>query len=160
MKIIDLKKNVKETSEEELFEWKAQERTPLGKNWQIGTLVFLILSLIFFLWHKNYFGSILILIIFLIFFLPKKEKETYFSILNGGVRRADELFPYKNLESFWIFDEANELYLKTKDSYLPYIVLPLNKESIEEIREVLSSFLPEKEAERNIFDVISRRIGI
>jgi len=176
MKAIDLRKNTtsspkssqqsselpaeEKLSKEVLLSWEGRETEEMSKKWQVGIIIFLVLSFSFFLWQKNYFGLILILVIaFLIFFLPKRKGKTYFAILQRGARIGKEVFSWGNLKSFWIFEEPTEIYLKSKKSYLPSIVLPLPKNYFDRAREVLLNYLPEKETERNLFDVIARKIG-
>lgn len=160
MKILDLKKSEKKL-EGIFLEWTAEGSGTGEKNWQIGIAIFFTLSFFFFLWQKNFFGIILILIIsFLIFFSPIKKGETHFSISKRGVRIEKEIFPWSNLKSFWIFEEPPEMYLESKKSYLPYIIVPLPEDFIEKAREILLKFLPEKETERSFFDILSKKLGI
>ncbi len=160
MNSIDLKKSFKE--EEEIFlQWKKPKNTNKDKNWQIGANIFLGLCFLFFFWQKNYWGSVLILMIFLLIFsLGKREEEILFAITNRGVRVGREIFPYKNLESFWIFEEPCEIYLKTKRAYLQYVPIPLPKEYLNPAKEILSKFLPEREAKRTLTETIARKIGL
>lgn len=154
--IIDLKR---EKAPEKIFlKWEVQKGKK-DKNWQIGAVIFILFSLFFFLRQKNYLGVILIfVIIFLIFFLPR-QRETYFAILERGVKIGNEIFPWQNLQGFWVFKEPSELYLKSKKSYLPYIILPLPQNHTERVKKILLNFLPEKEMERGIFDIIERKLG-
>ena len=162
MKTLDLKKNPeRETPQAVLLEWKSGKKEFLSRSWQIGIAIFLVLCFLFFLWQKNYFGIILILIIaFFVFFSPKQEKDNYYAITERGARIKDEVFPWKNLESFWIFKEPPELYLKSKKSYFPYIILSLEEQDFNTIKNILLNYLPEEEAEKNLFDVISRKMGL
>lgn len=143
-----------------LLEWNIKETKSINQSWKIGIMIFLILSFAFFLWQKNYFGAMLIfLIAYLIFYLPRKKEKNYFAITDKGALIEKEIFPWGNLESFWVFAEPAEIYFKSKKSYLSYIIFPLPKEHLNNAREILLSFLPEKEAERNFFDVMSKKIG-
>jgi len=162
-KIIDLKRRTLEESGEEkpLLNWEIEEKGGREKNWQIGLIIFLILCIVFVLWQKNYFGLVLVLVIsFLTFLLPQKKK-TYFAILKRGARRGMEIFPWHNLKSFWIFDTPPQIYFRSKKTYLSYhIIFPLPKDYAEKARKIISNFIPEKEEEKNIFDILSERIGL
>ena len=159
MSSIDLKKSLRE-EEKILLQWREENKNK-DKNWQIGVTIFLGLCFLFFFWQKNYWGSLLVLIIFLLIFsLGKRKENILFAISNKGVRVEREIFPYKNLESFWIFEEPCEIYLKTKRAYLQYVTIPLPKEYFNTAKEILSKFLPEKEAERTLLDTIARKIGL
>jgi len=159
MDSIDLKKSFRE-EEKILLQWR-EENQNKDKNWQIGITIFLGVCFLFFFWQKNYWGSLLVLIIFLLIFsLGKRKENILFAITNRGVRVGREIFPYKNLESFWIFKEPCEIYLKTKRAYLQYVTIPLPKEYFNTAKEMLSRFLPEREAERTLLDTIARKIGL
>jgi len=159
MDSIDLKKSFRE-EEKILLQWR-EENQNKDKNWQIGITIFLGVCFLFFFWQKNYWGSLLVLIIFLLIFsLGKRKENILFAITNRGVRVGREIFPYKNLESFWIFKEPCEIYLKTKRAYLQYVTIPLPKEYSNTAKEMLSRFLPEREAERTLLDTIARKIGL
>ena len=162
MKILDLKKNPeREISQTILSEWKSGKKELLSRGWQIGITIFLIFCFLFFLWQKNYFGIILILIIaFFVFFSPRQEKDNYYALTEQGARIKNEVFPWKNLESFWIFENPPEIYLKSKKSYFPYIILPLEEQNFNTIKNILLNYLPKEEAEKNLFDIISRKLGL
>ncbi|HOK35249.1 MAG TPA: hypothetical protein PLL80_01275 [Candidatus Pacearchaeota archaeon] len=161
-KHIDLQK--KETSpepQETLFKWKYKKEDEIDKKWQIGITSFLIICMALFLWQKNYFGAALVaVIIFLIFFFPRQSKEQSFAIIERGIKIENELFPWKNLESFWIFEEPVEVYIKNKKNFPSYISLPLYKRDIIRVKNILLNYLPEKEAQRNAFDTIGKKLGL
>jgi len=161
-KVIDLKKRSPDELEEKaLLSWEIEEKTARKKNWQIGLIVFLITCFTFVLWQKNYFGLILILVIaFLVFFSPTK-KRTYFAVLQRGARRGTEIFPWHNLKDFWVFETPPEIYFTSKKTPLSYhIIFPLPKDYIEKARKIISNFIPEKEMEKNILDLLSERLGL
>lgn len=155
-KVIDLKKE--EAPGKIFLKWEVRKEKK-DKNWQIGVVIFILFSFFFFLSQGNYFGIILIFVItFLIFFLPRR-KGTQFAILERGVKIGNEVFPWQNLKGFWIFEDPPELYLKSKKSYLPYIILPLLENHPEKVKKIVLNFLPEEEMERGIFDIIERKLG-
>jgi hypothetical protein len=162
MKVLDLKKkSEKDEPQAILFKWAYKRKEGIDRNWQIGVSLFFVFCLVFFFWQKNYFGVGLILIIaFLIFFLPRQAKEQSFAILKRGVRIENEIFPWENLESFWIFEEPPELYLKNKKNFPSYITLSLNERDVDRVKKILLNYLPEKETERSTFDIIGKKIGI
>lgn len=161
MKITDVSKNINnEEPQAVLFKWNYKGEN-IDKKWQISISVFLVLCFALFLWQKNNFGAILILIIlFLIFMLPSQKKEQYFTILKRGVGIGNEVFPWENLESFWIFEDPPELYIKNKKMFPSYLTLPLNKQDIGRVKNILLNYLPEKETERSINDIISKKLGL
>jgi len=162
-KLIDLKKKVPErTVEKPLLSWEIEEKMTREKSWQIGLIIFLIICFLFILWQKNYFGLVLIFVVaFLLFFPSRKKEKTYFAILKRGVQREREIFPWRNIKSFWISDNPPEIYLKSKKTYLPYhIIFPLPQEYIERARRLISKFIPEKETEKHLFDVLNKKLGL
>lgn len=161
-KIIDLRnKGEEEKGEESFLNWRMSEKGEREKNWQIGLIIFLIICLIFVLWQKNYFGLILVLVISFLLFSSPSKKEIYFALLKRGARRGNEIFPWHNLQSFWIFESPPEIYFQSKKAYLPYhIIFPLPRDYIDKTRKILSDFIPEKETEKNFFDILSERLGL
>jgi len=162
-KIIDLKKRSSDeiAGEKAILDWEIEERANRERSWQIGIIIFLVLCLAFVLWQKNYFGFLLVLVISVLLLLQPRKKKTYFAILKRGARRGKEIFPWYNLESFWIFDNPPQIYFKSKKKHLPYhVIFPLPGNHIEKARKIISGFIPEKEEEKNIFDILSERLGL
>lgn len=166
MKNIDLKKTEKETPSptedlNALFDWRLKRKNQGNPYFQLGALIFLLIIGGFFFWQKNYFGTIAILgSIFLIFLSQKREEEIYCAILKGGIRVNNELFSWKNIESFWIFEEAEEIYFKTKKAFVQNVPVPILKEDSGKIKNLLKTFIPEKKAQISLSEIIIRNLGI
>lgn len=161
-KTLDLKKvNQKRTEQKSPLSWKAAERKKGERKWQIGSIIVLILFFIFVLWKKNYFGMMLALIMGFLLFSARLKKETYFEISKKGVIRNREIFPWHSLKSFCIFDNPPEIYFESKKSKLFYhVIFPIPRDLIEKARKIMSNFLPEKDIEKKIIDVLGSKLGL
>lgn len=162
MKIFDLgRKRYKETiplSGDKIFlNWEAKEES--NKSFKILFLIFILFSLFFFFFKENYFGSLLCFLVFLIIILLKKEKN-YFALSKDGIIINKELYPWKNIESFWIFEEPAEIHVKTRKVFVSNLILPIKKEIIQEAEKVLLRFLPEKKVEISLIDVLRKKLGL
>jgi hypothetical protein len=127
----------------------------------VFVIVFLIIITIILFLQKNLFGGIAILMaVFLILMMQinSKEKITY-TILQGGIKIGKETFPWKNLKSFWIFENIPQIYIKTKGTMVQNISLPIEEKNIEKTREMLLEFLPEKEATISLSEIIFKKLG-
>ncbi len=70
-----------------------------------------------------------------------------YEINQRGIIINNDLHPYTTLEAFWIelrFTEP-KIILKSKKALLPYLIIPIHEDDIDEIFAVLNEFLEEKE---------------
>lgn len=143
-----------------LFEWKIQKKSQINKGLLIGVFVFLLATAGFLFWQGNYFGAFVIFMaIFLIVMFQGGEEEIDYAILKRGVKIKKEIFPWKNLESFWVFEEIPEVYLKPKKAFIQNISLIIKKENAKKIRNILLKFLPEKETNISLSEMIFKKLG-
>jgi len=139
------------------LEWEEEKKiTKLQKVF----LVFLFLIAIFFLFfQKNIFGGILIILFLWLSLRFKKEKEKKFKLTSKGVIIDKEIFLWKDIESFWIFEEPFfEIYFKLKTGIIPSLFLPYPKEKKEYIKKILSRYLPQKEPQLSLFDILAKKL--
>lgn len=146
-----------------LVEWEAEEyehhEKPKEWYWAVGivALGFLVLAVIL----KNFLFAILVILAWftLIMYAARRPKTLHFAVTSRGIKVADWIYPYQNLEHFWInYDppHVRQLYLISKKTFSPLISIPLGHADPNEIREHLLKFLEEKEIEESLFDVIAR----
>ena len=66
-------------------------------------------------------------------------------ILPTGIKTNDILYPYINLESFWVEEKelAPRIILKTRKKIAPYVVILIGDGNPHDIREELLLHLPE-----------------
>jgi len=147
-----------------LLEWVAPEFIKYYKEpewFMVGGLVVFGL-LLFALFTKNFiFALIIILASFTIFIWTQKEpKKIAFSITPKGIMiNKKNLLVFDDLKSFWVFNEPSEtkyISIESKKVFMPRIAIPLGEQRPEEIRQVLSKFLPEKEQEKSLIDAMGK----
>jgi hypothetical protein len=143
-----------------LFEWKSENKKINDNSFKILVIIFLFLFLFLLVWQKNFFGSTaVIMVIFTLIIGSGKDEIVECSILREGIKIKKELFPWKNLNSFYIFQDNPEIYIKTKKGILQNIVVPINIEDAEKIRNIINKFIPEKEAQRSFSDLVLKKLG-
>lgn len=146
-----------------LLSWEAEEYEHHEKTreWHLAVgiiaLGFLILALIL----KNFLFAILVIIagFSVMLYGERKPKRVSFAITSRGIKTDNKLYPYDNLEYFWInYDPPHirELCLISKKLFVPQISIPLGQTDPNQVREHLLKFLEEKEIEESIFDAIAR----
>ena len=109
-------------------------------------VIFLILSSLVIILHAN-----------------KKPTMSKVVINNAGVTIDDHIYYYKELKSFWLDYDPHgqkELSLEAKKLYMPYIKVSIENQNPVEIRSLMINFVAEKEHEKSLVDLISRKIGL
>ena len=99
----------------------------------------------------------------LILYANKKPELNKIIIDDYGIRVGENNFIFSELKSFWIDyspGDSKELSLESKKWNHPYVKVSLEKQNPLEIRSWLISFLPEREHERSLVDLISKKIGL
>ncbi len=96
-------------------------------------------------------------------YLQKDPRIIHFAITPDGIIAGDELFPYDNIKSFWIFYDpphTKTLSLHTKAKALPHVHVPIDDQDPVEIHEILSEYIPEIEQHPNLLDTIERVLHV
>lgn len=116
-----------------------------------------------------YFGNILFGIIIALFatisalHANKKPAIFTFEINRQGVKTGNVLFPYTNLDTFWVEDtELDDLIiLRTKKSVQPFLVLPFDSTvtNAEMIRDYLLDYLDEEKMEEPFHHKLMEFLG-
>lgn len=115
-----------------------------GKD--ILTGIFLLLSALVLILHSN-----------------QKSDNARITINRSGIAINNIIHRYKDLESFWINYQpgsVKELSLESKKWYVPYIRISIENKNPLTMRSFLINFLPEKEHDNSLVDLIARRIGL
>ena len=119
---------------------------------------------ILFLRHDTLTAIFLLLASLVLILYSNKRPEISKVIVNqNGIAIGDRLYYYKELKSFWIHynpGEIKELSLESRKWYMLYVKVLIEKENPLIIRSFLINFLPEKEHENSLIDIISRKIGL
>ncbi|MBI2618292.1 hypothetical protein HYW58_02465 [Candidatus Kaiserbacteria bacterium] len=99
---------------------------------------------------KNILFALLIIIgaFVMALFAARRPHMVHFEINKRGIGIDETLYPFKTLESFWIEEDEHGhhvLILKSQRVVMPYIVIPLSDENMEDARNVLLTKLKEEE---------------
>ncbi len=71
-----------------------------------------------------------------------------------GIKVEGEMFPYTSLKSFYIDEEdprGPQLLIKTTRNSIPLLVLPLPREHVDDIEQILKEKLPEELTHEPLF---------
>lgn len=147
--------------EKESLEWHAPlyHHNQKGASWY--TTIILVSLVVFGI--SYYVGNILFGLFVLIaggafIILGKTDPGiARFKIDERGVIVKNTLYPFSELDSFWV--EHNTLYIKTDKTLSPHVVLPLGDIPTEDVVAFLEEYLPKEEYERNIIDSIAEYIN-
>lgn len=148
--------------------WQAPEHNdhrPRGNDWFWAVGIISIGAIILSL----YFGNVLFGIIIALFaitssLMVNKKPELYdFEISRRGVRVGDMLFPYSNLDSFWVEDTEydDKILFRTKKSMQDLLILPFDSTVTdpELLRDYLLDYLDEEELEEPLHQKIMEFLG-
>ena len=133
------------------LKWQAAEYHHYKRSndwfWAVGIIVISVATLAFF-FHNVLFGILILLsAAILIYFVIREPQNVDYEINKRGVMVGKELHPYLTIESFWIETRAHDpkIIIKSKKTLMPYIIIPVHEESIDEIHNMLSKKLEERE---------------
>lgn len=156
------------TQRPEKISWQAYEHTNHTQKsgdwfWILGIVAVAGIILCF------YFGNILFGIIITIFAITsgmlvnKKPEIHIFELSRKGVRAGNVLYPYSNLESFWVEDTEFEdkILLRSNKSLQPIIVIPFDstKTDPEILRNYLLDYLDEEELFEGFWQKLMEAFG-
>lgn len=153
-----------EQESKETIRWEALEYRHKKKSggWYVTILVVaaaLILTAIFL---NNFLFIVLIIIAVFTLFLhaARHPERVSFAITPQGIRIKNDLYPFGELESFWVHDEAEaeELYVKSSRA-LSYLRLPLDDTDPDHVRAYLLHHLKEKRVEIGVIDTVAEFLG-
>ena len=133
--------------------WQAPEYHHYQRSndwfWAVGVITISI-AILAFVFGNALFGILILLSAsILIFFVIREPENVTYEINKRGVMINKELHPYLTLESFWIETRTGDpkIILKSKKMVMPYIIIPIHNDDVDEMAAVLSEFLEEKEAQ-------------
>jgi hypothetical protein len=116
-----------------------------------------------------YFGNVLFGIIITLFAITsalmvnKKPELHSFEISRKGVRAGTFMYPYSNLESFWVEDTDYEdrIIFRTKKSVQTVLIIPFDSTETdpELIRDFLLDYLDEEELEEPLHQKFMEFLG-
>ena len=141
----------KESRNAHTLHWQALEFTYIRKTnewyWVVGIMTIGIAVAAYFL--NNFLFTILALLggFSLALFGAKKPEMLDMEISSKGVRVMNKLYPYSNLEIFWISEVGSEPKILFTGTGLlhTHITLPLGDMDPEDVRDELTKYLDEEE---------------
>ncbi len=150
------------------FRWKALDKAE-EKNWDwywaVG-IIAISLSIASSFFGNHLLGFLIVIIgITLIILESKPAEETEIMVDRRGVRVGDHIYPYQELESFWV-DEKEEqeepvLLLKSQKLLAPMVVVPIDPEAANpgDLADYLVEFIDEEEMEEPLTQKVMEWIG-
>jgi hypothetical protein len=136
------------------------------KKYLAMTVIALVLgggSLLFFNGEKLTAIFLLLSSLVLILYSTRRPEMSKVVIDPRGILINDVFYFYKDFRSFWIHyypGHLKELSLESKRWYMPYVKVSIENKNPIAIRSLLINFLPEKEHEHSLVDIIARKIGL
>lgn len=145
---------------ESSISWKAYEyiHEPKSTDWYWALAVIALAIFGAAIIFGNYIFALLVIIIAISLAVHAHHHEPQlvsFTLSEKGVRIDHTFYPYKTLESFDIETHETEIgtfakiFIKSKKTLMPLIVIPIAEVHPEDVREYLSIFLEEGEHMEN-----------
>ncbi|MEK7138751.1 MAG: hypothetical protein AAB799_01065 [Patescibacteria group bacterium] len=109
--------------------------------------------------------SIFLILASLVLVLYSNQKPVTSKIVvnQAGILVDDKMYHYRELKSFWIEYSPGgnkELSIESAKWYVPYTKILLNNQNPVELRSLIINFLPEREHENSLVDVVGRKLGL
>ncbi len=119
-----------------------------GKAWYIAAGIIGGGLFLFGLLTNDFLFSIIIVMVGLIALNSEKREPLTmtFQITTRGIKLNDRFYPYTDIESFWLaYDppEVKKIYFLLKNIFHQVLVIPFDKESPLDLRELLGKYLEE-----------------
>lgn len=133
-----------------LLAWQFPENRAIerSKRWWIMAGMIVGILVVYALWSLNFLFAIIIIIGSVIIWLDSRKQPALlnFAIHQPGVTVNKRLWPWKELDHFWIAyrpPEVTALYLQPKGAFNPRLSIPLVQMNPLKVREVLTKYLTE-----------------
>lgn len=136
-----------------IIRWQAHEYEYVEKDanwfWAVG-IITVAGAIVSFIVGNFLFGIVILLAGFsLSMHAARKPDLVNFEINPKGVMIDDLMYPYTNLESFWVDDMRSEhpkIIIKSEKVFMPHIIIPYPEgEDPEELHEYLGYYIEEEE---------------
>lgn len=94
----------------------------------------------------------------------RKPREIDFQVTPRGVVVDHVLYPYSNLESFWITDlhvksADPKILLRSKKLFMHFIHLPISDDDVDDVHNYLLQHLKEEELHESVFEKVLEYFG-
>ncbi len=116
-------------------------------------------------YHMDTLTAIFLILSSLVLVLYANKKPTMSKIVisHASVTIDNSAYYYKELKSFWLDYSPRgprELSLEARKWYMPYVKVSIENQNPVEIRSLMINFVAEREHEKSLIDLISRKIGL
>lgn len=149
------------------FEWKHSEHHHTQKSndwfWALGIITFGIAFLS--IYFNNLLFAILILLAAFATILHSHTppRIVQYRITRRGIQIDNKLYPYSELQSFWVIDEEvnDRILIKSRKTFMPLLILPYDSTRLdpEAIADYLLDYLDEEELQEPTVQVIMEQLG-
>lgn len=143
--------------------WQAREYEKEEKNIFVlyGILFLLTLMVIYGIASESPIMAITFILIGVVLYLRFQKESPLLNITIDfdGVHVNREVYPYENIQSFWIFYEPGErkvISLHTNADLTPYVHIPIGSENPVKIRETLEKLVPEETHPIRLVDILEK----
>jgi hypothetical protein len=152
-----------EVKKVETLEWETEEYEHVEKSqdWFWVTGLIAASAVIIAIVLMNFLLAIIIVLgtSILLWYAARQPEVLKFTLTPKGLRVKNDLYPFKNLDAFWILEDKNKLILRMHRFFLPHLVIPLGYVNHTEVKDYLRRYLQEEEQEESLIDVIAERFG-
>lgn len=132
------------------WQWRAPEffYYQKGKGWSAAMAIAAFLLVIIFILLKYYLAAVVIALAAIVIHRQAhaKPQNRIYEILPEGIKLDDHFYPFDHFRAFWISinEQGTTLYLESVRRFSLPLAIHLSDQDVEEIRRLLSGFLPEK----------------
>jgi hypothetical protein len=150
---------------EALISWNAPEHIHTEKKsdwyWIVG-IITLSIAVVAFIFGNIITGIfVLVAAMTLVIHASKPPRVIYHEINDRGLIIHDTLYPFLELDSFWIpHDEPYpKIILKSRKTFMPFIIVYIDEIDPEEVREVMLRYIAETEHHEPFLKHVLERLG-
>ncbi len=145
-----------------IMRWRAPEfeKSAWEKKWYLIATLILSVIILYALFSNNPIVAITFILIGVVgyLYLQKEPRILDFAISGSGIIAGDEIYEFSEIKSFWIFYEPyiKVVSLRLKNKLVSHVHIPIHNQNPVKIREVLLQYIPEKEQELRMIDIIEK----
>jgi len=136
---------------EVLYSWDAKEYVQHERSisWYWWAAAIALVVIVYAIAIRQWTLIAVVLVVGVVIYLMGRTEPRTFTheLLDTGIKIGGRLYPYTTLQSFWLVIEGRVRELKVLQSgkLKPLLSLQLDNAEVEQVRGVLSKFLPEEE---------------
>ena len=149
-----------------IFKWDAMEAHHHERSndwyWAVGVLTVVGVGLS--IYFQNYFFAFFLLLagVLVVYYALQTPEHIDIHVSDAGININNRLYPYKNIEAFWIAEHEDmdmHLLISTTQDYIPLYSIPIgNHIDVYDLRDYLLIFVEEREMVEPLIQRISYRL--